>query len=187
MMNIDHTIGNLLAAVLDDCAQHTGTASRDAVVDYLRQGDDDTRQSFYRGLGQQVAQFLGTWDEDIKAVYLCHYASATEHARFDMFSSIVPIHLIVWTRRKTAALQAFIAAIDRALVQGVNGLCNDCQITRLLDTQFIDDADIKDQTGYGVLLFSLGLAPTQVWRRAEQPSKPSEQPNPTSQLAPSSS
>lgn len=183
MMSIDHTIGNLLAIVLNSCAQRMGVTSSQVVVNNLHHGDASTCRVFYRGLAQEVAQFLGTLDEDIKAVYLFDYASAVECAPLDMFNSIVPIHLIVWTRRKTAALYAFIAAIDRALVQGINVLCQDCQVTRFLDTQFIDDADVKDRAGYGTLPFSIGLAATQVWRRNETPGQSTPTTQPTSPLS----
>jgi hypothetical protein len=55
--------------------------------------------------------------------------------------------------------------LDRALVQGYADLIGAHPWTHLLDAQMIDDADVKNGTGCSALLFSLYLAPTQVWKR----------------------
>jgi hypothetical protein len=155
----------VLTQALEFCAQKMGLDSPEAVVACLRQGDNTAFGYWHYGLARQVAEYLGTWDEDVKAVYIYDYDATPEDSCFEEMIPAEPVHLIVWAQRKTAALESLVAALERALVQSCADLINKTKLMHLLDVQLVDDADAENRTGYGALFSSLYHPPTQVWER----------------------
>lgn len=134
-----------------------------AAMDCLRQCDQCAYNYFYYSLAKQVAEWVGSWDEDVKAVYVYDYDTASED---DCFSATRPtlVNILVWAKRKTGALNSIMAAMDRALAHSYNELLG-AQATHLLDAQVVDDDNITHRTGYGVLLSSVHYKPIRVWKR----------------------
>jgi hypothetical protein len=163
VIDIDDTLGNVLATVLDDCVEHMGMASSETVVENLRQGDESTRRSFRRGLGQEIAKFLGLCDDDVKAVYLYDHDVEAVHADAEWSPHIV--HLIVWAQPKTAALNSLVAVLNRALTRAFDDLIGDLLPIHLLDVQLVDDLEVKRRAGYAGLLFSPRFQSLEVWKR----------------------
>ncbi len=163
MMDVDHTIGNLLATVLDDCVEHMGMASSETVVENLRQGDESTCRFFRRGLGQETAKFLGLCDDDVKAVYL--YDHDVEAVHMDAEWSPHVVHLIVWAQPKTAALNSLVAVVNRALTCHYDDLVGDLLPIHLLDVQLVDDLEVKRRTGHASLLFLSRFQALEIWKR----------------------
>jgi hypothetical protein len=105
-------------------------------------------------------------DERVKAVYVLDYDATPEDLCFGRLNQGTPlVHLIVWTKRKTAALRSLVAALDRALAQAYAELLGGCQIEILLDVQIIDDADVENRTGHGALLQAIHHRPIPIWER----------------------
>jgi hypothetical protein len=154
-----------LAKALEFCAQKMGFDSHQAVVDRLRQGDNTACGYCHYSLAKQMAESLGTLDENVKAVYIYDYDATPEDLCFGETTQAPLVHLIVWARRKTGALNSLVAALDRALVQSYADLIGMRRLTHLLDVQVIDDADVENRVGYGALLYSLHHRPIQVWER----------------------
>jgi hypothetical protein len=116
-------------------------------------------------LAKQAAEFLGALDENVKAVYICDYDATPEDLCFGEATQASLVHLVVWARRKTGALNSLVAALDRALVQSYADLIGMRQLAHLLDVQVIDDADVENRVGYGAMLSSIYHRPIQVWER----------------------
>ena len=154
-----------LAKALEVCAQKMGFDSHQAVVGHLRQGDSTTCSYYYYNLAKQAAEFLGALDENVKAVYICDYDATPEDLCFGEVTPAPLVHLVVWARRKTGALNSLVAALDRALVQSYADLIGMCQLMHVLDVQVIDDADVENRVGYGAMLSSIHQRPIQVWER----------------------
>ena len=154
-----------LAKALEFCAQKMGFDSHQAVVGHLRQGDSTTCSYYHYNLAKQVAEFLGALDENVKAVYICDYDATPEDLCFGEATQASLVHLVVWARRKTGALNSLVAALDRALVQSYADLIGMRQLAHLLDVQVIDDADVENRVGYGAMLSSIYHRPIQVWER----------------------
>jgi hypothetical protein len=154
-----------LAKALKFCAQKMGLDSHQAVVDRLRQGDSTACSYCHYSLAKQVAESLGTLDENVKAVYVCDYDATPEDLCFGEATQAPLVHLVVWARRKTGALNSLVAALDRASVQSYADLIGMRQLTHLLDVQVIDDADVENRVGYGAMLSSIHHRPIQVWER----------------------
>jgi hypothetical protein len=162
-MDIDDTVGNVLATVLNDCIERMGMASSETVVENLRQGDKGICRSFRHGLGQEIAKFLGLCDDDVRAVYL--YDHDVEAVHMDAEWSPHIVHLIVWAQPKTAALNSLIVVLNRALTRAYDDLIGDLLPIHLLDVQLVDDLEVKRRAGYAGLLFSPRFQPLEIWKR----------------------
>ena len=155
----------ILSQALDFCAQKLNFDNPNAVVDYLRQGDYTAYTYWRYALAKEVAEHLGAWIEDTKAVYFYDHDATPEDSCFAEVPPEPLVHIFVWARRKTAALRSFSEAIDQAFVQSFCELMQTHQPEHLLDIQVVDDHDVDNRRGYGALLTSLHNRPLLVWKR----------------------
>jgi hypothetical protein len=136
-----------------------------AVIERLRAGDGQVCEYCNYSLAKQVAASLGALDANIMAVYMYDYDAPAEDYALGEVGRALPIHLIVWAKRKTAALDAVVDTWDRALTRRYAELIGGRQPAHLLDVQVVDSADVTKRIGYGAMLSSLHHPPTEVWRR----------------------
>jgi len=155
----------MLSKALDYCAQKVNVGDYETIVKRLESGDSLTSGFFQYSLANQLAEYLGVLDEDIRAVYLYDYDATPEDMAFAQLRQASLIRLIVWTRRKTNALQALIAAASRALSDKYAGLVGTDERKHVLDVQVIDDSDVNQRIGYGGLLSSVQYQPIRLWQR----------------------
>ena len=161
-----HSTTSMLSEAMQFCAQKIQVDNLDAVADLLRRNDRAACEYCLYGIAKGVATFLGTMDEQVKAVYVLDYDATPEDLCFGTLNQGTPlVHLIVWTERKTAALSSLVAALDRALAQAYTDLVGGPHVEVLLDAQMIDDADIENRAGYGALLQAIHHRPIQIWER----------------------
>lgn len=157
---------SLFLEAMGFCAHKMGFDDGPAIVDLLRQNDKTSHSYFFYGLAKRVAVSLGMMDETVKSVYLYDYDATPEDLCFGPLGQGGPlVHLIVWTDRKTAALDSLLAILDRALAHVYADLLDKPQIKSLLDVQMIDNDDVDSCTGYGALLGSIHHRPIQIWAR----------------------
>jgi hypothetical protein len=78
------------------------------------------------------------------------------------------INLLVRVESNTAALQAFIEALDRALTQQIRQLPSStlADLNSILNAIIITGEDVAHGRGYAVLLSSLFNKPRRVWPRS---------------------
>ena len=164
-LDADSMAKTALDKALRFCAQKMKLDDHHIAVLLLQQGNDAAYGYFYYDLAVQIAKYLGTLDEEIKAIYLYDYDATPEDTCFSETAAPSLLHLIVWTQRKTVALNSLVVALDRALVQNCAELIGMPQLAHLLDVQVVDDADVKNRVGYGTLFSSLHYRPIQVWER----------------------
>jgi hypothetical protein len=155
----------VLTRAVEYCAQKMGLDSSQAVIDRLRASDGRAREYCHYSVAKEVAESLGALDDNIKATYICDYDATAEDLCFGEAGRALPIHLLVWAERKTAALKVVTGAWDRALSQGYAEMIGGHQPAHLLDVQVVDDADVEKRLGHGALLFSLHHRPVQIWGR----------------------
>lgn len=159
------TAGVVLTQAMEYCAQKMRLDSSQPVVDRLRAGDGQACEYCHYSVAKQVAESLGALDENIKAAYIYDYDATPEDSCFGEVGRALPIHLVVWAERKTAALNAVVETWDRALAQRYGEIVGGHQPAHLLDVQVVDSADVEKRIGYGALLSSLHHRPIQVWKR----------------------
>jgi hypothetical protein len=157
---------NILTKALAFCAAKLGLADAAGAAERLRGHDGPACAYCTYSIAAQAGESLGSLDEQIKAVYTLDYDATPEDMCFAPGTAAAPtIHLIVWTRRKTAALDALVAALDHALVTAFADLLTQRGPAYLLDVHTIDDRDVETGTGYGALLRAIHNRPIQVWAR----------------------
>lgn len=153
-----------LHQALDFCVQKMALDNREAVVERLQQGNPDAVGYVYYSLANQAAEWLGAWDESVKAVYL-YDLDATEDGGFDEARRSPLLHLIVWARRKTGALSSVLGILDRALTQTYADLTAKSELQHLLSAEVIDDDGVQNSIGCAALLRSVHTRPLRVWER----------------------
>ncbi|MBN1581027.1 MAG: hypothetical protein JXA89_10020 [Anaerolineae bacterium] len=157
---------HILSEAIAFCAAKMGVDGPTAVVNLVKQNEKDACTYCLYGIAKRVAVSLGTMDENVKAVYVHDYDATPEDICFGTLNQNTPlVHMIVWTERKTAALNSLIAALDRALGQFYADLIDKPQIKSLLDVQMVDDAEVENHVGSGALLHSIHHQPIRVWQR----------------------
>ncbi len=155
-----------LSSALNSCAQKMRVSS-EQVVRSLHEADSATCNRYHYDLAKQIAESLGMLDGSIKAVYVLDYDATPEDLCFCEANTDPLIHLIVWTQRRTPALGALVAAIDRALVHSYRELVSAPALTNLLEVQGVDDADVSRRSGYGALFSSVHHRPITLWERQQ--------------------
>lgn len=156
--------GAILAQAIDYCAQKARLDTQVA-IERLRAGDHEACGYCHYSVAKQVAECLAGLDTNVKAAYLYDWEATPEDKCFAQPGRALPIHLIVWTERKTAALRAAAETWDRALAQGYARVFGAPEPEFLLDVQVVDDGDVDNRVGYGALLSSLHHPALQVWAR----------------------
>jgi hypothetical protein len=156
----------MLVEAMEFCAQKIGASSLTKVIDLLEQRDRTACEYCHYGVAKQVAASLGAMDENVKAVYVLDYDATPEDWCFGTEAQTARlIHLLVWTRRKTAALDSLVEALDRALVQAWSDTVGVRVTATVLDVQVMDDVDVRQRHGYGAFRAWMHQQPIQVWER----------------------
>lgn len=157
---------SILVEAIEFCAQKLGLGNLTTAIGLLEQGDRAACEYCLYSIAKHVAASLGEMDENLKAVYILDYDATPEDRCFGTEAqNIRLIHLLVWTRRKTAAFDSLVEALDSALVQACSDTIGVCGPTTLLDVQVVDDADIRQRHGYGAFRAWTHQKPIQIWER----------------------
>jgi hypothetical protein len=157
---------SIVEQALEFCAEKMWVSGHGAVTELLRQGDEAARGYFIYGIAKYVAASLGETDENVRAVYVLDYDTVAEDLCFRAEATGAElIHLLIWTRRKTAALDSLVAAYDRALAQICSEKMGGSGATTVLDAHLVDDVDVAQRRGYGAFCTWVHQRPVQIWER----------------------
>ncbi|MGD9100281.1 MAG: hypothetical protein PVF45_07350 [Anaerolineae bacterium] len=163
MPDATSTAEDVLNKALGFCASKMRLKDPQMVVNRLRQKDNRACEYCHYSIAEQVGAALGALDENVKAVYMFEYEATPQDLCFSETTNTPLVHLLVWTHRKTKALNALVSMLDRALAQSYARLIGPRQLQYLLDVQIVDDAEVERRIGYGALLHSLHYRPLKVW------------------------
>jgi hypothetical protein len=116
-----------------------------------------------------VAEYIGSLDSEVKAVYTYEPDQATDA---DCMATNQPalspaINMIAWVEHRSAALASVVDMLRSAVSEELrplvcpkaNALCT------MLDFQVVDDDEVTSRRGYGALITSIYVRPLEVWRR----------------------
>jgi len=165
MQDVTHTSRVILDAAMEYCAQKMRLDGAQGVIDRLKAGDGRVCGYCHYSVAKQVAAFLGSLDGNVKAAYIYDYDATPQDLCLGNGAHGLPIHLLVWAERKTAALKVMAETWDRALAQGYAEMIDGRPSAHVLDVQVVDNADVQKRVGYGALLSSLHCPPVQLWSR----------------------
>ena len=154
-----------LAQAMEYCAQKMGLANAQEAVERIKDRDLAACSYCRYSIARQVAEALGALDENIQTIYVFDYDATPQDLCFGEAEQTMPIHLLVWTERKTGALSSLVEALDRALARNYRNVLGQGPRAHVLDVQIIDNSDVENRAGYGALLASLYHRPIKVWER----------------------
>lgn len=157
--------GAVLSQAIAYSAEKARITELQVAIERIRTGDSQVCEYCNYSLAKQVAASLGALDENVTAAFIYDYDAPAEDLSFGEFGRSLPIHLILWAKRKTAALNAVVETWDRALTQRYAEVIGGQQPSHMLDVQVVDTTDVVKRIGYGAMLFSLHHPPTEVWKR----------------------
>lgn len=169
-IKFDSTIvTGMMEDAIEFCAKKTRFKDRERVLGALRCGDCSVCEYLRYGLAKGVAEYLGSVDDTVKAVYIYEpeYATSVDGPIPGRPNLSPGISLIAWVSRKSAALSSVVASVRSALAEEyrqlacpkANALCYE------LDVTVADDDEVQRRTGYGALISSLYVRPMEIWRR----------------------
>lgn len=159
------SIQGALVRALDFCAQKLNLPSPQESLAKVREGDPAALSYCHYRLAQQVAEALGALDDQVRSVSLYDFEATPEDRALGENAESLPIHLLVWVDRKTSALSALAAALDRALVSDYAEMVGPRRLRHVLDVQVVDDSDVESRRGVAALLYSLYNRPIKLWER----------------------
>ena len=162
-------VTNMLAEALEFCAQKAGLKDKEQARDALHAGDCCVCEYLRYALTQRVAEYLGSVDNTIQAIYTYEPEQATRvDEAIPARPNLTPgFNLIARVSRKSAALSSVVASMRSALAEEhrrlgcpkANALCSE------LDVRAVDQDEVERRTGYGALINSLYVRPIEVWHR----------------------
>ncbi len=174
----DNLTATLVVTPIDEVAE---TIRNDA-VEFARQqvdGEDaglislftrrDFFESFKYGLASRAAEVLAAADDNIQAAYEYDLDMNPDAEIGGELPLDATMRLLVHVSTPSAALQAFITALDRALLASLRELPSPLFRERafILDVNLITDQDIRQRTGFAKLLTSPFAPPLRIWQREE--------------------
>jgi hypothetical protein len=162
-------VTNMVEEALEFCAEKAGLKDREQARAVLLTGDCCVCEYLRYALAQRMAEYLGSVDDTIQAVYTYEpeYATSVDEAIPARPSLSPGFNLIARVSRKSAALSSVAASMRSALAEEyrqlgcpkANALCSE------LDVRAVDEDEVERRTGYGALINSLYVRPIEVWHR----------------------
>jgi hypothetical protein len=159
----------MVEQAISHCAEKSFGGDTQRTLQYLRQGRCDICGLVIDDLVVQIGEYLGRMDKTVKAVYKYGPEQMTNASRPDKRGPRkTGINLVAWADRKSAALEALGTTLESALSESRRKV--GCRIATpacyTLDLQIVDDEDVHQRRGYGVVVDSLYLRSSKVWTRA---------------------
>jgi len=162
-------VTNMVEEALKFCAAKAGLKGKKQAVEALHRGDCSICEYLRYALAKGVAEYLGSVDDTIQAIYTYEpeYATGVDEPIPGRPNLSPGFNLIARVSRKSAALSSVVASVSSALVEEyrrlgcpkANALCSE------LDVKVVDDDEVQKRTGYGALISSLYVRPIEIWRR----------------------
>jgi hypothetical protein len=123
--------------------------------------------AFKYGLASGVAKALSENDRSVQAVYTYDPSTNPDSESGVDLPMSAMVHLLVRVTKSSAALEAFIATLTRALTAELKNLPSDrfARIESVLDVNLVTEQQIRLGAGHAVLLSSLFTPPIKLWER----------------------
>jgi hypothetical protein len=119
------------------------------------------------GLASGVANALSANDPRVMAVYVFEPSANPDSELGNDMPVDATVHLLVLVKSSSAALEAFISALDRTLTASLRSLPSPKFAERdsILDVNLLTEKDVESGRGYAVLLSSVFAPPLKIWQR----------------------
>ncbi len=119
---------------------------------------------FKCGLAKGVGDTLLAHDGQVRTVYLFDPSANPDSVEGGEMTADAAVHLLVRVKKRSAALNTLISALDQALTASIKklGWSRYSSYRSLIDIIPITDEDIQERKGFAVLLTSLFSPPIRV-------------------------
>lgn len=119
------------------------------------------------GLALGVANALSANDKHIQAVYIYEPSANPDSELGNDLPVDATVHMLAVVQSPSAALEAFIASLDRALSASLRDLPSPKFAEResILDMNILTEKDVELGRGYAALLSSIFAPPLKIWQR----------------------
>ena len=138
----------------------------------LQQGRCDACGILSADLVKQVGEYLGQMDRTVKAVYEFEPEVASLRPKTGIRPDIghkQGINLVTWVERKSAALTSLGNTLETSLTEGRRKLgCRNAEpACYTLGIQMVDDKDVLERRGYGIVINSTHIRTLKIWPEAD--------------------
>jgi hypothetical protein len=162
-------VKDMLEGALESCAKKLGLKSGAHVRQLAGKGNCAICDSLCNEMAGRLAEYLGSSDDRIKAIYTYdpEYATSADGPVAGRPRMAPAINLLAWVSRKSGTLPLMVAMLSEALANDYRSFaCSDANAPCYqLDVQVADDEEVRTRTGYGALVGSVHVQPIEVWRR----------------------
>ena len=115
-----------------------------------------------------VSNALAANDPNVQAIYAYDPSTNADSETEEEITPDATVHLLVQVTMPSAALQAFIASLDRALLASLKDLPSPrfAQRESVLNVNLITEDDIRHGANFAGLLSGVFAPPLKIWQRA---------------------
>jgi len=166
-MQIDQSFANkMVDAAIADCADERLAGDVQKVRKAILHGECEYCGCIAAHLVRPIGEYLMQVDNTVRAVYQYQPSEASAKA-----GRRNHIHFLVWVEHKSAALNALAGTLESALVDSQRKLgCPNAGPDCLnLDMEVVDDRDVREQRGLGLLVATSALQAQVVCDRKTPP------------------
>lgn len=159
----------MMDAAIGYSTEKSGHRSTEQTLSAIRTGDCLVCDYLRHGLAQRVAEYLGSVDGTVRALYVYEpeYSTPVDGSGPPRPSLSPGINMIAWVSRKSAALSSLVGLVSSSLAEEFRRMS--CPRANpacfMLQVQIVDDEEVSRRQGYGALIESLYVRPIEVWRR----------------------
>lgn len=163
-----------LDEVAETIREEALAAARERLSDPRRSPDlasllrrPDFFERFKYGLASAVSRTLAANDSRVQATYVYEPSANPDIETGAELPPDATLHLLVLVTQPSSALEAFIAALDRALTDNLKELPSPRFTERnfTLDASLITEKDVRLGLGPAALLSAIFTPPIKVWQR----------------------
>jgi len=154
------------SAIVEALSDRRSYATNEALLE-LELGRPVVREAVKDGLARGVARALAAHDPQVQAIYAYDPSANPDSEAGDDRPFDATVHLLAVVNTPSAALQAFIAALDRALTESLKDLPSPIFQIResVLDINLITRHDVQERKGYAGLLSATFAPAIEIYRR----------------------
>jgi hypothetical protein len=170
-LQVDQALADqMMDRAIQACADLKFNGDCQVALQAMQLGRCDICRLVSDSLVLQMGDALGQVDRTVKAVFQLEPEFAALQPKAGGAANPTSpsgIHLAAWVERKSAALTALAATLESALSESHRRIpCkNASPACSVLDIQMIDDRDVRENRGYGLLVNSRYVRSTQIWQR----------------------
>jgi hypothetical protein len=165
---------DMVERALAICADENLEGDVYALHQTLAHGNDEYRDAFNEQLAGQIGEYIGQLDKTVKAVFSLvphETARPVNQGAIGHTQKQYRLNLVVWVERKSEALSALIETLESALTISLqkSGLDGNTGEEFILDANLIDDIDVAQRRGFGLVVENQTLQSRPVWQRLDVP------------------